>query len=48
MMHGYFKIDNVSCRIVSGTLPFVCTIYVPIVSMACSCCIHAVSRHHSP
>ena len=48
MMHGYFKMDNVSCRIVSDTSLFMCKIRVLAVSMACPCRVHAVSGHHSP
>lgn len=33
MIHGYFKIDNLSCCIVSNTLVFMCKICVPSISM---------------
>ena len=46
MMHGYFKMGNVSCRIVSDTTLFTCKIHVLAMSMACPCRIHIVSRHH--
>ena len=46
MMHGYFKMGKVSCRIVSDTSLFMCKICVPAasrrvpaVSMVCLCTI---------
>ena len=35
MTHGYFKMGNVSCRIISDTLLFMCKICVPAISTAC-------------
>ena len=45
MMHRYFKMGNVSCRILS-LLHFMCEIRVPAMSTACPCRIHPVSGHH--
>ena len=47
MMHGYFKMVNISCRIVFDTSLFICKICVLAVSMAYPNCFHAVSGHHS-
>lgn len=33
MMHGFFKMNSISCRIVSDTLLSMCKIRIPIVSM---------------
>lgn len=38
MMHGYIKLGNVSCRIVSYTSLFMCKSRVTTISMACPCC----------
>ena len=37
MMHGYFKMDNVLCCIVSDTLLFMCKIRIFAMSMAYPC-----------
>ena len=47
MMHGYFEMGNVACRIVSDTSLFMCKIRVLAVSMAYPIRIHAISGHHS-
>ena len=46
MMHGYFEMGNVLCRVVSDTLYFMCKIHVLAVSMVYPSRIHAVCRHH--
>ena len=46
MMHGYFKMGNALCRMVSNTSLFMCKIRVLIVSMACPFYVYAVSGHH--
>lgn len=45
MMHGCFKVGNVSCCIVSDTLFFIFKIRVLAISKACPYCIHALSGH---
>ena len=47
MMHGYFKMGNVSCRIVFDTSLYMCKIRVLVVSIACPYRIRAVFGHHS-
>ena len=47
MMHGYFKMGSLSCRIVSDTSLFIYKTRIPAVSMTCFCRIHAVPVHHS-
>ena len=37
MMHGFFKMGNVSCRIVSNTSLFMCKIHVPDMSWPYPC-----------
>lgn len=45
MMHEYFKMDKVSCRIVSDTKLCVCKICIPTISMTCPFRIYAVFGH---
>lgn len=40
MAHESFKIHNISCHIVSNTLPFMCKIYIPAISIECPCRTH--------
>lgn len=46
MMHGYFKLGNVSYRVVFDTSIFIYKVRVGSISRACPCHIHPVSRHH--
>ena len=46
MMHGYFKMGNVSCRIVSDTSLFIYKICVSVVSNTCPDHIHTISVHY--
>lgn len=46
MMHRYFKMSNVSYRILFDISLFIYKIRIPAMSMVCLFCIRAVSRHH--
>ena len=46
MMHGYFKMSNVLCCIVSDSSLFICKICVHSVSIPCPYRSAAISRHH--
>ena len=46
LMHGYFKMSNVSCHIVFDTSLFTCKIHILDVTMAGPCHVHTISGHH--
>lgn len=45
MVHGYFKIGNKSCHIISGIPLFMCKIHVHGVSLPYPCRIWGVTGH---